>query len=198
MKAIWCTRKGYIVALAVLVMVTVFPPSPAVGAVSKNKAVAGKSLKLLGTAIREFLFVDIYSLSAYSESGECSMRSVIYKSEVKALILSMKRTIPKKRLIDNLKDTFTKNLPQGKDTTELQKKINVFLSYFTKDLNKGSYVEIIYIPGQGTLLKQNGARMGQITKGKGFADLIWRSYFGPNTCCPGLKSDILEQCKDPS
>ena len=188
------TAKAAII-LSVILFAGTVSPGHASAAMPKTKSVAGKSLKLLGTALREFLFIDIYKLSAYSESGECKQSSVIYKSEVKMLVLSMKKTLPKKRLVSTLRETFMNNLPEGKDNTELKNKIDVFLSYFTKDIKKGSYLEIIYIPGRGTMLKQNGAQLGKNTKGKGFSDLVWRSYFGPKTCCPGLKSDIIQECK---
>ncbi|MBN2528685.1 MAG: chalcone isomerase family protein [Deltaproteobacteria bacterium] len=183
----------FVLSLTLAICVTI--SGQADSAPPKTKTVAGKSLKLLGTALREFLFIDIYKLSAYSESGDCKQSSVIYNSEIKLLVLAMKKTIPKERLVSTLKETFMDNLPQGKDNSELKGKIETFLSYFSNDIKKGSYVEILYLPGRGTMLKQNGAQLGQVTKGKGFADLVWRSYFGPNTCCPGLKSDILKECK---
>ena len=78
----------------------------------KTVSVAGKSLKLLGSGLREFLFVDIYELHAYSESGSCSTDEIINKEEVKALHLVTMRDIPIGRLKSNLKSTFEKNLPR--------------------------------------------------------------------------------------
>lgn len=183
-----------ILVLTVAMCVETVAPTKASADLPKNKTVAGKSLKLLGTALREFLFIDIYQLSAYSESGSCKQSSVIYDSEVKMLVLSMKKTLPRERLVSTLKETFMDNLPKGKDNKLLVQKIETFLSYIKDDFQKHSYVEIIYLPDRGTMLKQNGKVLGAITKGKDFSDLIWRSYFGPNTCCPGLKSDILDEC----
>ena len=188
------SAKAVLTLSLTLLMGTISPVAQA-GEMPKTKNVAGKSLKLLGTALREFLFIDIYKLSAYSESGDCKQSAVIYNSEIKMLVLSMKKTLPKDRLVSTLRETFMDNLPAGKDNAELKNKIDVFLSYFTQDIKKGSYIEIIYLPGRGTMVKQNGNQLGNITKGKSFADLVWRSYFGPNTCCPGLKSDILSECK---
>ncbi|MBN2718135.1 MAG: chalcone isomerase family protein [Deltaproteobacteria bacterium] len=195
MKTLSRLAMNSVLVLTIILLVGTSVPGAANSAMPKTKNVAGKELKLLGTALREFLFIDIYKLSAYSESGDCKQSAVIYNSETKLLLLSMKKTLPKDRLVSTLRETFTNNLPEGKDNTELIKKIDIFLSYFTKDIKKDSYFEIIFIPGRGTMLKQNGGQLGQITKGKGFADLVWRSYFGPNTCCPGLKSDILSECQ---
>ena len=187
--------KSVVVLLVASFLMCTMPSLKAIGDTAQTKTVAGKSLKLLGTALREFLFIDIYKLTAYSESGDCKQSSVIYNSEVKLLVLSMKKTLPKERLVSTLRETFTDNLPVGKDNAKLISKIDTFLSYFTQDIQKGSYVEILYLPGRGTMLKKNGSQLGSVTPGKDFSDLIWRSYFGPNTCCPSLKSDILKECK---
>jgi hypothetical protein len=194
MKRIRNTSIGVALLGVALLMISSSVSAPAQCATAQTKTVAGKPLKLLGTALREFLFIDIYKLTAYSESGDCNQRSVIYNSEVKLLVLSMKKTLPKERLVSTLRETFTDNLPEGKDNSVLESKIDTFLSYFTQDIKKGSYVEIIYIPGRGTMLKKNGSQLGKLTRGKDFSDLVWRSYFGPNTCCPSLKSSILKEC----
>ena len=159
----------------------------------KTVSVAGKSLKLLGSGLREFLFVDIYELHAYSESGSCSTNDIINKEEVKALYLVTMRDIPIGRLKSNLKSTFEKNLPSG-DSSALQKKIDSFLAMFTQDLPKGARVEIAYVPGTGTKITIDGKAVGSVTPGSDFGQLIWRSYFGSNPASKGLKEEILEGC----
>lgn len=157
--------------------------------------VGGKTLKLLGSSMREFLFIDIYELGAYSESGECEPGKIVYNNEAKSMHLKMARDIPKDRLTENLRGTFEANLPQKGDVAGLQKKIDDFLSRFKNDLKAGVYVEINYAPGQGTVVKENGKALGAPMPGRDFAELIWRSYFGGNTCCGTLKKNIIAQCK---
>ncbi len=156
--------------------------------------VEDKTLKLIGAGLREFLFIDIYRMSAYSETGSCKPSDIVYKNENKALRLKMLRDIPAERMRSTLRDTLEANLPEGKPNTKLKKKIEEFLARYKTDLKKGSYIELIYIKDKGTIVKRDGVRLG-ITTGKGFADLLWKSYFGGNTCCSSLKSDILKECK---
>jgi hypothetical protein len=153
-----------------------------------------KTLKLIGAGLREFLFIDIYRMSAYSESGDCNPSKIVYKNETKALRLKMLRGIPAERMRSTLRDTLDDNLPKDKDNTVLKQKIESFLARMDKDLDSGAYVELIYIPGQGTIAKRNGQRLG-VTPGKDFADLLWKSYFGGNSCCSSLRSSILEKCR---
>jgi hypothetical protein len=159
-----------------------------------KSTVAGQSLKRIGSGLREFLFFDIYTMGAYSTSGSCDPGAIVYKDEVKYLRLDMIREISKERMRSTLRDTLLDNLPKN-NTEQMKKKIEVFLSYLKKDLQKGAVMEILYVPGKGTLLKQDGRDLGPYTTGKQFAETLWRSYFGGNTCCKSLKSDIIEQCK---
>ncbi len=160
---------------------------------SQTAYVQGKALKYLGTGLREFLWVDIYKLSAYSKSGSCSASDIIGRDEPKALRLRSMRDIPIDKLKSNLKETFEENLPTG-DTSSLKQRIDAFLGSFKSDLKEGVTVEIIYEPGKGTTVSQGGKAFGPATPGKDFAELIWRSYFGPKTCCSSVKSAILEKC----
>jgi hypothetical protein len=160
-----------------------------------NPVVGGKSLRLIGSGLREFLFIDIYSLAAYSQSGDCAPGKIVYNNEPKSMRLKMARDIPAGRLTSNLRETFEDNLPKNGDVPGLKKKIDDFLGRFKNDLKEGAYVEINYVPGKGTSVKENGKAMGAPVPGRDFAELIWRSYFGGNTCCKSLKADIIKQCK---
>lgn len=182
------------VAAAILGLVDTSAKSDPKARETLSFKIEGKTLNLIGKGVREFLFIDIYNLAAYSESGTCAPKAIVQKDEIKLMRLTMLKKIPKERLVSNLRKTFTKNLPPS-DNGDLKKDIDTFLAQFKGDIKKGSFVEILYIPGKGTLLQQNGQKMGPYTPGKGFAKLVWKSYFGPDTCCKGLKSDILEQCR---
>jgi hypothetical protein len=106
----------------------------------------------------------------------------------------MMRDIPRDRLVSNFRKSLEKNLPD-KNAAELQGKIDTFLGYIRSDLAEGSVAEIFYAPSKGTLIKHQGRLLGAPVPGKDFADLVWRAYFGPKTCCSGLKEDIIEACK---
>ena len=167
----------------------------AMTASAKDVNIDGKNLTYLGEGLREFLFIDIYKLGAYSESGACKPTDIIYKDETKMMKLKMIRAIPIDRLKSNLKSTFEDNLPTKGDVEGLKKKIDSFLAMFKKDLSAGTEVDIVYSPGKGTRIRTNGKALGSATPGKDFSELVWRSYFGSKTCCKSLKSDIISACK---
>lgn len=161
---------------------------------SGSQVVEGVTLRRIGSALREFLFIDIYTLSAYSESGSCSPAQITSKEETRFLRLEMMRDIPKHRMVSNLRGSLEKNLPDDAGQV-LRQKVDTFLSYIRSDLDEGDVVEILYRPGKGTSLKVDGHLLGPVIGGKDFADVLWSSYFGRKTCCSSLKADIIEQCK---
>jgi len=156
-------------------------------------SVEGTTVKLIGSGLREFMFIDIYSMGAYSQSGTCSASALTSKDEVRYIKLVMKREIPKNRMTSNLRGSLEKNLPPDA-SDELKGKVETFLSYIKSDLPEGATVDIAYRPSVGTSLKLNGKSLGAAVPGKDFADTLWRSYFGPKTCCSSLKKQILGPC----
>ncbi len=187
------TRK-LSVAVSLLMAITLSLPAYSASPPS-TVTVAGKTLKLLGRGLREFLLIDIYNVDAYSQSGACAPGKIVYTTEVKMLRLSMIRDIPVKRLTSELSGTFEDNMPKKGDIAALKKQIDSFLTYFKKDLKSGDQVEISYVPGKGSTVKQNGKALGPTLPGRDFAELAWRSYFGGNTCCKQVKKMVIEQCK---
>lgn len=160
----------------------------------KAVVVNGKTLKHLGSTLREYLFFDIYQLDAYSESGTCSPSEMVYTPETKMIRLTMSRHIPVNNLKWEVKKAFKRNLREDRNNRALQKKISTFLAYFKSDLDKGAAVDIIYIPGTGSIVLQNGKALGPPIPGRDFPELTWRSYFGGKTCDTRGRRAIIEQC----
>jgi len=163
------------------------------GPVSSSDAVTlnGKPLKHLGTGLREYLFLDIYTLDAYSESGACAANRIVYASEAKMIRLTMRRHVPVNYLWWQAKKAFDENLPKQGDISLLKKKIYTFLVLFKTDLDEGSTVEIAYTPGKGTTIKQNGRPLGPPIPGRDFQKLTWQAFFSGNNCCEQM---IIDQC----
>ena len=187
-------RAKVILLVSVLILLGLSPvyTSAQESAPTNTITVGGKTLKLIGRGVREFLFVDIYKMAAYSESGNCTPSAIINKNETKAIRLSMVRKIPADRMNANLKKSLIEAMDNPNDQ-EMLAIIDSFLAFFKGDLVSGTFIEIIYKPGTGTVVKQNGTKLGT-TPGKPFHELLWKSYFGKDTCCSSLKKDILEQC----
>ncbi len=155
--------------------------------------IAGKQLKLVGAGTRVKWLFDVYTMGAYTESGGCSLKTIRNKDEVKYLKINMLRTVSKKNMAMALNEALTNNTPNNA-TEELKKQIAKFVSYVAR-CPKGTVMEMVYVPGKGTILKHNGRQHGAAVPGRDFAKVLWDCYFSPKTCCTSLKSDILKTCK---
>ena len=160
---------------------------------SETVEIAGRTLTLVGAGLRERWWFDIYTMGAYVERHTCNPQILISVDEVKFLRIDLLRDVEAKSMARALEDAFEKNLPtEGRSSVRVQ--INKALSYFKKDLKKGDSMELTYVPSVGTAIIQNSEQQGMTIPGKGFADVLWSSYFSSSTCCSGLKKRILAQC----
>ncbi len=160
---------------------------------SETVEVAGRTLTLVGAGLRERWWFDIYTMGAYVESHTCNPQILISVDEVKFLRIDLLRDVEARSMARALEDAFEKNLPaEGRPSVRFQ--INTALGYFKKDLEKGDSMELTYVPSVGTAIIQNSEQQGVTIPGKGFADVLWSSYFSSSTCCSGLKKRIFAQC----
>ena len=154
----------------------------------------GKNLKLIGAGLREKWWVDVYTMGAYSESGSCNTSEIINKPEVKYLRLDMKRDVSAEKMSSSIGESFEDHMPKNA-SAKLKQQRKTFESLFKKECTEGTVLEFIYVPGTGTILKQNGKKMGPALEGEDFQKVLWDIYFGKETCCDDLQEQILETCK---
>ena len=152
-----------------------------------------RTLMLIGAGLRERWWLDVYTMGAYAENRTCDPQMLISMDGAKSLRIDLLRDVDAKNMADALEDALHKNLPPG-GSPGIRSQIDTFLGYFEKDLEKGDSMELTYVPGVGTALMQNREQQGATMPGKGFADILWASYFSSETCCSGLKKQILDHC----
>ena len=160
---------------------------------NSTATIEGKTLKLVGAGLREKWIFDVYTMGAYTESGSCDTRKLITADEAKYLRIDMLRDVPAKKMAESLGESFTSHLPKNA-SAELKQQVKTFRSYFKDECSKGTVIEMYYIPGQGTVIKQNKKLLGPPMTGVAFQQVLFDIYFAKNTCCEGLKEDILEMC----
>jgi hypothetical protein len=155
--------------------------------------VEGKALKRVGAGLREKWMFNVYAMGAYSESGSCDTSAIIGKDEVKHLRLEMLRNVSGEKMGNTIGGSFREHMPANA-SDQLKAQSETFQGYFKDECSKGSVLEFTYVPGTGTLLRQNGKSLGAPIPGSEFARILWDIYFGGNTCCKDLKKQILSGC----
>lgn len=156
--------------------------------------VEGQTLKLIGAGLREKWLVDVYLMAAYSAGGSCAPADIIGRDEPRYLRLDMLRDVSAEKMAGTISDSFEEHMPKNA-SDELRRQRKAFQGYFKDECSKGTVLEFIYLPGTGTLMKQNGKLLGPALEGFDFARVLWDIYFGRDTCCKDLKTDILKTCR---
>lgn len=159
--------------------------------------VAGHHLNLIGAGLREIYGFNVYTIGAYSESGECDEKKIVVEEEVKYLRLDILRNIDAEKVARRIEEAFGESMPPNA-SNKLQQQRDQSFSYFNGRCAKGTVFEFIYLPGKGTIFKQDGKKLGPIIPGKDYHTVFWNVYFGPHTCCRDLKDQLLVKCKPES
>lgn len=162
-------------------------------AYEETLTIKGHRLKLIGAGLREVYGLNVYTLGAYSESGGCESKQVVESEEVKYLRLDIIRNIDSDKVVARINEAFGESMPANPSPKLLKQRDQSF-SYFKGRCLRGTVFEFIYLPGTGTIFKQNGKTMGPTIPGKEFHTVFWNVYFGPNTCCEELKAELLLKC----
>ena len=187
-------RRAIIAMLVVLVPVVGLAVTVEGKHYARTVTIEGKTLKLIGAGLREKWFFDVYTMGAYTESGRCDIKSLIEADEPKYLRIDMLRDVSAEKMGSSLAESFGKHLPSNA-TAELKQQVKTFRGYFKDECSEGTVIEMYYIPGKGTMIKQNGLRLGPPMTGVVFQQVLFDIYFAKDTCCDGLKEMILKSCK---
>ena len=153
-----------------------------------------QELLLVGAGLREKWWVDVYTMAAYSQSGSCNPSLMIDKDETKYLRMDLKRDVSAEKMASTIGEAFTEHMPKDA-SPKLDQQRQQFEKYFKTELTEGTKLEFVYTPNKGTLMKQNGNELGPALEGIQFHKVLWDIYFGKDTCCDGLKEQILKSCK---
>jgi len=155
--------------------------------------IEGQSLKLVGAGVRKKWGFSVYAMGAYTESGACNAAQVIDTDEVKYLKIDFLRDVTAEKFRATIDESFEKHQPAGA-SEDLKNQRATFVASLTEDLAENSSIELTYVPGRGTTAKQKGRQVGGVYAGRGLQKWLWDIYFGPGTCCSGLKEGIFETC----
>ena len=184
---------------AIVLMVSLMVPLSAQNQIVKGNTYADtvevgvRTLTLIGAGLREWWWFDVYTMGAYAENRTCDPQMLISMDGAKSLRIDLLRDIDAKSMAAEIEKALEKNLPPDAPLG-LRSQIDTFRGYFKKDLEKGDSMEMTYVPGVGTALMQNREQQGVTVPDKGFADILWASFFSSETCCSGLKKQIFEHC----
>lgn len=151
-----------------------------------TQKVGGESLVLNGIGIREATVfnVDVYVAGLYVKTKTKKASEVIDGNAPKKILMHFVRDVD----ADDIRGAYTEGfkINGGKSMGAQVKKLNSWVV----DMKKGDRMAIVYDPAKGTTLSVSGKGAGTV-KGKKFAEVLFRIFFGPKPPNAGLKDGML-------
>lgn len=148
----------------------------------------GTAFRLVGTGLRKFLWVDVYTAAFYlPEKSQPEFRRGTFEGP-KMIVLEYHRKIEKTKIIQSIEEDIHRN-PEV-DPEKLKDRFGFLTAAFEAPEKAGSRYEFVYSPGKGMqLIYQGQTRV--LIPGDDFADAffgIWTSPFSKN---PELRLSLL-------
>ena len=149
-----------------------------------------------GVRLRTLLKTEVYTMASYVSAGLDRLRlagalggaaEAIRTFDVpKRLQMDLRRGVSRQKLVDTFVAVIARNYP---DTGLFSADLDVFLSYFDRDAQKGDRLVFDYLPGVGLITTVNGEVKGAIAN-PAMAEALWTVWFGEKPADGNLKRDL--------
>jgi hypothetical protein len=155
--------------------------------VPSTASVADKKLTLNGAGVRkEMAFFKVYVVALYLERPTSDARAAITSDQEKHIVLSMLRAVSREQFVEALETAIVRN---SNDVMPILRERLDLLQKALPRLEKGDVLTFTYLPGSGTVLRDQGQEM--TIPGKDFADALLSSWLGPAPVSWDLKRQLL-------
>jgi Chalcone isomerase-like len=178
-----------LIALAILVSALPAAAKEREGVTSEPTIrVGGKELHLMGMGLRKKLWFKVYIASFYLENPTEDAAQAVSSDQVKRVEMRMLRDLERGKIVEAVQAGFEKN--SADQMPRLQSRLETFLKAIP-DLKPGEAINVMYVPGKGTIVKAGGS--DEITiEGKDFADALFSVWLGPHPVDDELKNEMLK------
>lgn len=154
--------------------------------------VGGQKLQLNGAGIRYKLIIKVYAAGLYLGSKAGTPEAVLAAAGPKRLHIVALRDIDG----NDLGKLFTKGMEQNAPREEFVKSINGVLKIAEmfaakKELAKGEFFSVDWIPGTGSVVSVNGKVQGEPIKEPEFFNALLRIWLGKAPADDQLKDALL-------
>jgi hypothetical protein len=153
----------------------------------ETAVIEGKTLRLNGMGLRKKLIFKVYVAGLYLENPSKDASSIISSDEIKSIRLHILRNLSGSEVSNAISEGFWRNVTQPRSTFENRLSR---LGAMIPSVQEGDVIELIYIPGKGTLVNAKGQHKGVI-EGKDFADALFSVWLGKNPVQSDLKKALL-------
>lgn len=194
------TRKhGFALATAAMVLSGTLAGSPASLAATLEGhlfedvlRLAEQDVQLNGLGVRKVLFIKGYIAGIYLAQKANSYGRIASMPGPKRLQIKMLRSATATDFIDAMVDGIQRNTdPTEMDAIGMQIEQIKRAMLLSNTVANGDVIQFDYLPGEGTVLRINGAVRSQPLVGVDFYNAILKIFIGPHPVDKGLKQGLL-------
>jgi Chalcone isomerase-like len=154
---------------------------------------AGKPIRLIltGTALRQKLVFNVYTIGSYVQegSGVKTPEQLAAVDTIKCLHLIMERTVEGKDMAGAFETAIRKNHPSPAFDAEVAQLLQVIQSHSAE---KGSHIVLTHVPGVGLHCSLRG-KVEFVIKNPQFSRAVWDIYLGKHPVSDAIKKDLVSR-----
>ena len=153
---------------------------------------ADQALVLNGVGMRVKMIIKVYAVGLYVPRRDVSAASVLNQPGPKSVRIVMLRNVSAEQLAESLVTGVEDNASTAEQAA-LRKRLEVLQATMLKvgEAQKGSVIQLDYVPGQGTHITFGGKSLGQDIAGEDFYRALLRIWLGEHPSDNALKRDLL-------
>ena len=153
--------------------------------------VGNSDLVLNGAGVRSVFIIDLYVAALYLDTKQTTAAAVLVNSAGKRVSMHLLRDISAEHLLSAFKKAIEKN-HSTEELKAMQGQLNQFEQVFGKvgEAQKGSVINLDYLPGAGTQVSVNGVVQGVIPGAEFYTSLL-KIWLGEHPAQNDLKQKLL-------
>lgn len=149
-------------------------------------------LVLNGAGMRVMMIIKVYAMGLYVPRRDVSTASLLNQAGPKSIRIVLLRNVSAEKLATNMVAGIEDNVSAAEQQV-LRKRIDALQATMLKagEAQKGSVIQLDYIPGQGTHISFDGKALGQDIAGEDFYRALLKIWLGDSPSDKSLKRDLL-------
>lgn len=181
------TLRSIVSALAVaLVVTTVGSAHAELPTVLES---GGAKLTLNGSGVRSKYLMKMYVAGLYLTKPSKDAKAIVAADEPMAIRLEITSgMVTQEKLLESLNEGFQK--ATGGKPEPIQKEIDAFRQALKGTINKGDVIDLVYLPGRGVNVSQNGKQLG-VTPRLEFKQALFGIWLSENPADATVKRGLL-------
>jgi hypothetical protein len=150
----------------------------------------GSPLVLNGAGIRTRVFLDVYVGGLYLKRKSADAAAIVDADEPMAVKLwIVTGLITNDEMQKSIEEGFQKST-RG-NTAPIREKIDALIGVYAEEIDDGDIFELVYLPGQGLIVRKNGIYTATIECGLSFKRALFGIWLSDRAVQTSLKRGML-------